>query len=160
MPIHVRADTALNPVIYYNSTNNNLYTGNSYYTYQWYLNGTAVPYATAYTYTPTAAGTVTVEVSDSLGCSQMSKVFTTSIKHLLKASDIRLYPNPATSVVNVDAPVPVSVTIFSLQGAEIMHQDNAKVLDITPLANGIYMIKVFDQDGNVIKNERLVKNNW
>jgi len=158
--VHVLSDTAINPVIYYNSTNNYLYTGNSYASYQWYFNGVAVPYATSYTYTPTGTGSVTVEVKDAAGCSQMSGVYGTSVKHLLKASDVRLYPNPATTVVNIDAPVPVNVSILNLQGAEVMHQDNAKLLDITTLANGIYMIKVYDQDNNLIKNERLVKNNW
>ncbi len=152
----VFADSTLNPVIY--QTGNMLCTG-SYPNIQWYMNGSPLLGETNQCYTPTQIGSYTVEVSDGLGCGQMSDVFTTTgVKTVSNPDDIRLYPNPATSVLHVNAPVKVNVSILNLQGQVVVHQDNANTIDISNLSNGVYMIQVYDAENILLKTERMVKN--
>jgi hypothetical protein len=82
-----------------------------------------------------------------------------SVSHVNTAKgEISLYPNPATSVLHIDAPVKVNVSILNLQGQLMLHQDDAKILDISNLSNGVYMIQVYDTDNVLLKTERMVKN--
>jgi hypothetical protein len=41
-----------------------------------------------------------------------------------------------------------------------VEQHDAKSVDISSLANGVYMIQVYDENHMLIKTEKLVKNNW
>ena len=79
---------------------------------------------------------------------------------IITGKDVNIYPNPASSVVHVDAPVKVNVSILSLEGKTVLEQDDAHIIDIGMIANGVYMIQVRDENNILLKTERLVKNNW
>jgi hypothetical protein len=65
--------SALNPVV----TSNGYYliTTQPYLTYQWYLNGVAIPGATSCTHHPLQLGDYSVMVNDSNGCPKMSALY-------------------------------------------------------------------------------------
>ncbi len=156
--VTLTADTPLSPTIY--KAGNNLNTGNSYASYQWYKNGNIIGGATTYTYnTSGAPGTYTVLVSDALGCYKMSPANTVVGISNVNSPDntVTIFPNPATSVVNVEAQVKVNVSVSTIEGKLMLHKDDCRSIDISQLANGVYFIQVFNADNTLLKSERFIK---
>ncbi|NBL64867.1 T9SS type A sorting domain-containing protein [Flavobacterium sp. NST-5] len=75
---------------------------------------------------------------------------------------ISLYPNPATTILNVEnhsGNKIASISIYSITGAlvkEVKNQDEIKFISVSELQNGIYFLKV--KAGNQISNSKFVKN--
>ena len=157
--IALTVDTPLNPTIYANG--NVLRTGSGYTSYRWYKNGTFIGGATSYSYnTGGAPGTYTVLVKDPAGCSKLSAPYNlVGLGNLSTNNNIKIYPNPASSFINVEADVVVNVVISTLEGKQMMSVENAKNINIQNLANGLYMIQVYDIDNNLLLTEKLIKNN-
>ena len=72
-------------------------------------------------------------------------------------TEVRIYPNPATSMVIIDAPVVVHVQVYSADGRLVMSEQGVRELDVNRLSAGMYMIAVYDEQNNLLKRERLVK---
>jgi uncharacterized protein YjdB len=148
-------------VISYNSTGNYLYTG-TFSTYQWFLNGTAVPGATSSILFSPESGAYTVVVADITGCTDTSDVYnypTTGVNTQVVVSSIKVYPNPATSVIYIDAPVKVSVSVIAPDGRLIIRNTATNSIDVSTLANGVYMLQVYDENNTLLKTERFSKLN-
>jgi hypothetical protein len=137
---------------------------NTYSQYQWFVNGSVIPGATGTTYTPSFPGDYKVQATNGQNCSNFSPLFHyangASVNNVNGGGDIVIYPNPASSVIHIEAQVKVNVDISSIEGKVVMHQDNATTMDINPLANGVYMIKVYSKEGILLKIDRLVKNGY
>jgi hypothetical protein len=97
-------------------------------------------------------------VTDANGCSDTSAAqpVTLSVGNIPSNEQIRLYPNPATSVLHIDAPVAVNIAIYGIDGRKVIDQQNATTVDISRLAAGTYQMKLTDKDGNAISTEKLV----
>ena len=148
-----------NPVIGFTAPNI-LYTG-SFFSYQWYKNGVAIPGATSSTYSEMGAGNYTVVVTDINGCSDTSAVHTigggtTGINNVAVAG-IKVYPNPATSILTVDAPVKVNVSLLGVDGKLLIQQNDAHTINISQLANGMYMIMIYDENNLLLSTSKFVK---
>ncbi len=147
-----------NPVISHGA-GNTLYTG-SFASYQWYRNGTMIPGATNSVYVITTTGNFTVVVTDGNGCSVTSAEFvvsgTTGIT-TVSVDDIRLFPNPATSVITIEAPVRVNVSIMAADGKVIIRSNDATNVDVSNLANGMYMIMIYSQQNELLKADKFIK---
>lgn len=74
-------------------------------------------------------------------------------------ANILLYPNPAHSILNIEAPNTVNVSITSLQGSLLLYKNNAKSIDISQLANGMYLVQVYGENNILLKTDKLVKMN-
>ena len=141
-----------------------LYTG-SFYAYQWYKNGVAISGANSSTLIETGNGNYTVVVTDINGCSDTSAVYiintggggSTGINNVSTSNNIRIYPNPATSTLTIDADVAINVTLLGIDGRMIMHQDNAHNLDISDLPNGMYMVMIYDENNVLLSTAKFVK---
>jgi hypothetical protein len=105
-------------------------------------------------------------VTDINGCSDTSAVYivnttggggSTSVNNVSVSSNIKIYPNPATSTLTIDADVAVNVTILGIDGRMIMHQDNAHTLDISDLPNGMYMVMIYDQNNVLLSTAKFAK---
>ena len=147
-----------NPVV--NITGGNvLYTG-SFTNYQWYLNDSAIAGATSSIYTEHAIGNYMVIVSDGNGCYDTSAVFPvleiTSVG-TLNVINIKLYPNPATSVIRIDAPVPVNVSVLTADGKLMIRQSGATAVNVRDLPSGMYMVMVYSQDNVLLKVDKFIK---
>jgi hypothetical protein len=70
---------------------------------------------------------------------------------------VSIFPNPATSRINIKASVPVNVKLFTPDGKLVMTQSDAHDLAVDNLASGVYMITVYDENNVLLKTERLVK---
>jgi hypothetical protein len=78
------------------------------------------------------------------------------------ADQFRLYPNPASNVLNIARPAtsdseqPLTVRVYDLRGAEIHGLTLAgEQLQVATLAKGIYLLTV--SDGNTTSHQRFVK---
>ncbi len=148
-------------VITYNTTGNYLYTG-SFSGYQWFMNGTAITGATSGLYTSPAPGDYTVVVTDVNGCTDTSDVYTvlpTGITTTAANMNITVYPNPASSVLHIDAPVKVSVTVLAIDGRVVIANQATNNINVTELANGVYMLMIYDEHKTLLKTDRFSKMN-
>lgn len=84
---------------------------------------------------------------------------TLGTKDVLKESKLSLYPNPATSFVNIknnDGEKIESITIGDLTGKTVKYVDkSATKIDIQDLAKGVYLVKIKTDKGHKI--EKIIK---
>lgn len=96
---------------------------------------------------------VLAEVNLAEGCGGKS----TSVKNTVNATTVSFYPNPASSSVNVVAKEAVNVTVTAIDGKVLIDQNNAQNINVSNLATGVYFIKAFDMNNNLLKTEKLIK---
>ena len=149
------------PIISYNSGGNYLYTS-AYSTYQWYKNGTPITGANSSILSSPTAGNYNVTVSDAHGCFVESAAYTVSggttiVNNTTSATDVKVYPNPATSTLRIDAPVSVNVTVMSPDGKLVIQQKEATNIDVSQLADGLYIIMIYDDTNALLKTEKFMK---
>ncbi|HXS37412.1 MAG TPA: choice-of-anchor Q domain-containing protein, partial [Flavipsychrobacter sp.] len=131
-----------------------------YVTYQWYKDGKPISGATDSSYRYTLSGDYSVFVTDSNGCGKMSDtedVNITGIKSLASQDVIMIYPNPVTSTFHIAAPVNVNIMISDMQGKSLLYKENETNIDISYFANGVYLLRITDTQGKLLKTEKLVK---
>ncbi len=78
--------------------------------------------------------------------------------NIVTASQISLYPNPANATLNINASEKVNVSILSVDGKVLIEQKDAKVINVSSLANGVYIVKVYNAENVLITNSRFTKN--
>ncbi len=151
------------PVITYNWVYGTLYATPGFATYQWYDSTTGlIPGATSSTIAATENSYYYVVVTDAFGCRGVSgpiyyNVSMVGINNTPNAQGIGFYPNPASSAIYFESQSYIRVIIASLDGRAQMEQSNPKEMDISHLANGIYLISVYDEKGERILVKKLVK---
>lgn len=165
LPVSVTENPLPNPRITFDGMV--FHTGTFYRTYQWYKNGIAIVGGTTSSTPATGDGSYKVGVTDSNGCQSISDIYVLtgwSALHNVGVSAvannlgvITIFPNPAQDMVNIESPEEVRAIVSSIDGKELMRKDNAKTLDISSLANGIYIIKLYDVNGQMVKTEKLLK---
>lgn len=72
--------------------------------------------------------------------------------------NVKLYPNPTSGQLSIEAEGMTSVSVYNLMGQCIMQmavESDSFALDINPLQNGVYMIKVETREGTAM--QRVVK---
>lgn len=153
--INVTVNPAPVPTI--SANGNVLSVTGSYTTYQWNLGGQAINGATNSTYTSTEDGQYTVTVTNATGCSGTSAILPLGIANINAGTAIAIYPNPATSIVNISAPQDTRVSVSSVDGRELMQQANVKTIDLSGYADGVYIIKLSDRNGNTLTIQKLIK---
>lgn len=145
------------PAVSYSGTT--LSTG-IYSQYQWFLNTVAIPGATNQTYHPTSAGSYRVRVKDAAGCTAFSPAYavnTASAVGNITAANIKLYPNPVNNMLHIEAPVQVKALISSAEGKTLCSNENAETIDLSAFTPGLYIITIYDGEGNRITTQKVVK---
>ncbi|MES2703372.1 MAG: T9SS type A sorting domain-containing protein [Bacteroidota bacterium] len=148
------------PTVTHNTSAGTLTTGTGYATYQWYdsTNG-IIPGANTATLTLPAYGSYFyVIVTDGSGCTGRAgmRIHVVGIDNVA-ASQVQVYPNPASDIVHISAPVTIRATVTGMDGRILLAKDNAATLDISSLANGMYILAVYNGQGEMIKVTKLVK---
>ena len=69
---------------------------------------------------------------------------------------LKIYPNPTNGLLYVSSSILVDVTILTMDGKVIQLVENAEMIDLTDVANGIYLASISDKDGEFLKMERIV----
>ncbi len=142
-----------------------LRTDSSYASYQWYYNSRILPFANEFHYTPVQPGGFSVEATDTNGCVNISASIYIDPAQLdqytIPAEAIRIYPNPTASVLIVESPVPVQITIGSIDGKAVLQTTpghaGRTIIDVTDLAAGLYHIRITGSDGLLLRMEKLIK---
>jgi hypothetical protein len=133
----------------------------SYVSYQWMDEGGDIQGATNATYTVTANGKYYVRVTDANGCEITSREYSVTNVAVDEvagwARQIRVHPNPAKDMVYITSPEPVNLRLSSLDGRMLRQVDGAAMLDISSLAGGVYLLRITDTDGRLLRTERLLK---
>ncbi len=140
----------------------NILSTGSFATYQWYLNGVAIPGEDSGSIRAFVGGSYTVRVADSSGCADTANAYifnggTGAGVGAISLSDISVYPNPASTFIKVDAPLKVNVRILSVDGKVVVTQNDAVNINIGELANGMYMIMIYDQENLLLKTVKFAK---
>ncbi len=146
------------PVI--TKTNFTLTTG-TYQSYQWYYTSQPINGANGQSFTFTQDGFYNVAVTDVNGCRGLSQTIyasnTTGIATVPGGADIKVYPNPAHDIVNIESPRAVNVMVRDLAGRNVIVENDAKHINIEGIANGTYMLYITNTEGQLMKVEKLQK---
>ncbi len=131
-------------------------------TYQWYKDGTLIPGATGATYnTAGQTGSYTVRATDGSGCSNTSAAFNYNPTAINDpdgiAGRIKVYPSPAKEVIYITAPVKVNIVLLAADGTVLLRKNNATAIDISHLAEGLYILQLRDKEDHFIKAEKVIK---
>ena len=112
--------------------------------------------------TAPAGSIYTVVVGDVNGCSDSSGIFVVpgtpaSVNNVISAASIRIYPNPVSSILYIDAPGKTFVSVISADGKVLIDRDEAISLNVSGLADGVYLIMVYDTNNILVKTDKFVK---
>lgn len=162
---------APNASIAYNSAGGFLYTG-SFAGYQWLHNGAVVTGANSSIYSGPVPGLYSVVVNDVNGCTDTSASYliaagggagggggSTGVGATSVADAITVYPVPASTSLYISAPVAVNVKVNSPDGKLVMEQKSATNINVENLANGVYLISIFDTNNNLLSVQKFSKVN-
>ena len=61
-----------------------------------------------------------------------------------------IYPNPMNDILYIESENIASVTIFNAIGQQVLFVENRNEIDVTELNNGLYFVRLADNNGNVL----------
>ncbi len=148
-------DPAIQPV------EDTLYTQRAYASYHWVLDGDTISGATGASHIVLENGFYSVIVEDENGCRDTSDTYevnNVSVQDIHNAQGkVRIYPNPAHTIVYVSASVPVNLLLSGIDGKQLLRREAADQIDISELPAGVYTLSVITADGRLLQVEKLVK---
>jgi bacillolysin len=125
------------------------------YTYQWYKDGILINGATNQTYKPTQDGSYTVKITNTNSCSATSDSYpyiVNGIGTTVLDAAVRIYPNPASEAIYIEAPLNgnnvININVYSVIGKLIYQETYTNNGQPHPInvsgiaADGIYFIKL------------------
>lgn len=131
-------------------------------TYKWKKGSNFISGATQSSYTATQKGSYKVEVTDANGCSKFSEITEVIVpcktsERNISVSSASIFPNPATDQIRISFSTDrdFTVEVFKLTGESILVFQNETILDISDLAAGVYLVKIYTMDET--HNQKLVK---
>jgi hypothetical protein len=130
-----------------------LCTGN-FATYQWFVDSISVLRATTACYAAKQNGSYTVLVTNYNGCPAYSAPYQMND---VGKEYVLVSPNPAVNEIHINTSLVVDVTLSTMEGKILLRQEKTKLVDISSLPNGPYMLRVFSQDGDMVRAERIIK---
>lgn len=86
-----------------------------------------------------------------------------SIEDKYEESNVILFPNPVTNIVNIETEKSISrLIVTNMFGQEIFQQNdfnnvNSRFINIKKLPKGIYLISIFDEKNNIIDTKKIIK---
>jgi hypothetical protein len=81
---------------------------------------------------------------------------TTGINERAKDVEVQVYPNPASGRLNIEVSKDSKVQIMDISGKRIgdsrnVNANQKEVIDVTNLAPGVYMVKVYNEKSVIVK---------
>lgn len=147
------------PIPSVNRIGDTLSTSPSYTSYQWYRGTTAIPGATTYSYVLTRDGGYSVKVTDVNNCNGTSIVLPVNSLSIpgVNGSAINIYPNPSSNIVYIQGAGKINVAMHSVDGRLVLDKKDTDRIDVSSLANGVYMLYLTDAQGKLITVQKLVR---
>ncbi len=133
----------------------------TYTTYQWLKDSSPIQGATDSVYSITENGNYQVIVTNEYGCSDTSEVYRVTNYNGIKSMDAiarqtSVYPNPVADVVYIQSPVPVRISLSTIDGRHILQTEDTTIV-VKELPTGIYLLQLKSRDGEMIKVEKVIK---
>lgn len=149
------------PALSVTATANVLTATTGFAAYQWYKDGVLINGATANIYTATASGIYKVHADFGGGCSdtasQAVTIATGIPQYNANGNTVAIYPNPATTVVTIDYPELVNVSVRSVDGKEVLAVKETHQINVSQLAEGLYMLVITDKQQQRLAMQKLIK---
>ena len=156
-------NTAMTPII---SETLGLLITNNATSFQWYLNGTAIPGATEQSFTPLETGDYTVETVDENGCTGISLIESIVISgiHDTESGIVQILPNPFTDKLELRLTTDASTAawrIYDVTGKNVAQAQNVTTngslfVDTQDWVAGMYFLEVI-LNGDAVVVEKVVK---
>lgn len=148
------------PVIQRNA--NILSVTQPYSSYQWNMNGLPIVGANGSTHIITVNGNYTVSIVADNDCSATSDVFVVDnvSNQIIEGRNYSIFPNPATGSLTIEVPKNCQVSVYDITGMEWIKQSlntGVHTVDIGLLGNGMYLIKLYNEEGSIIGTEKFLK---
>ncbi|GAA4459744.1 hypothetical protein GCM10023093_01290 [Nemorincola caseinilytica] len=132
-----------------------------YASYQWYDSTVgAIPGATTNTLIlPNVKESYYLRATDFKGCANNSEWFRfpLGMRETDMAAQCKIFPNPATAIVHIDAPIRVKAVISTIEGKAVSVTPDAREVNVSNLPPGFYLIGLYDDSGQLIVMQRLTK---
>lgn len=157
--VAIAIKTLPTPIIGFESSR--LFTLAGPYTYQWFKNGELIATTLANETRIQGAGRYTVVITDEQGCTAISEEFSFPSKG--NSAKVRVFPNPASEVVNVELKKVEGLQNVALRTSNGMliqstlAEGGMVTFDVSALAKGIYLIYITDSNGVTTVERLLVK---
>lgn len=98
-------------------------------------------------YPPVIAQTYTV---------YMNVKSSTTVEGTVVELPVSVYPNPAGRQLSIHSKLPVTSTLTDYTGKLVL-QSNKQELDLTGMANGVYLLHVYNESGLLLKKQLITK---
>lgn len=122
--------------------------------YQWFLNSAPINGATQSTLTAPGDGSYAVMITDADGCSYLSDtvVVTGSGVKEMQEEIVSVFPNPASTHINILSPSPIkTIAIVNGLGETVMLTSGVDgSLDTRTLANGVYLVTIQLENNTIV----------
>lgn len=131
-----------------------------YATYQWMLDGNVINGATSSKYVVTENGEYQVIVFDEWGCvdtSNIYEVLNVSVKSLAESSGIFISPNPTSETVTIHTDESIQYSLYQFDGRVLIQNRQSNTVDMRGFSDGVYLLKVSNQHGDVLYSDRISK---
>lgn len=120
------------------------------FAYQWFFNDEPIPGATGPFFVPEESGIYSLQIMDENGCQALSEPLEVEVVSGVKqvrATNLKVYPNPASGFVVVEkmGSSPEPYTLYHSSGIKMkegMLNDRESILAINELTPGCYFIKM------------------
>jgi hypothetical protein len=122
------------------------------------MNGTAIAGATQSSYTLTQNGAYSVSVTDTSLCTGSSATLNIGTSGITTVSNngIKVFPNPTKSLLFIESVSNINIDVKDITGRTLI-TETSKVVDMSNLVPGMYIIYIKDAEGNVMQIEKVVK---
>ena len=96
------------------------------------------------------------------GFQQPAKIVVTAINNLTTQSILSVYPNPFTSSIYIkrDGDKQLQIQLMDVSGKIVLNKalsTSENQLDLTTLASGLYLLKVYDTENQFIQSLKIEK---
>ncbi len=138
-----------------------LYTGAFYTSYQWYKDNVPVAGATTYRTAHTGPGNYKVRVVDTNGCQSTSDRYAviggaTAVGTEV-VSALQVYPNPTSGILHVSGGKGLQYHITTADGRTVVRGEMSLFIDISHLPTSLYLLYLYDNDGNLLQVHKITK---
>ncbi|MES2478131.1 MAG: T9SS type A sorting domain-containing protein [Bacteroidota bacterium] len=138
-----------------------LSTSTPYFGYIWVRNGVDTVSKTS-TVSLSKNGVYKVYVQDANGCPGESGPFDVNdaalgINQSIAGEMLRIYPNPTNDKVFVESPIKIRVAVKDATGRMVIAQQQVSEIDMSKLADGIYILEVSDDNNMLISQQKITK---
>lgn len=83
-------------------------------------------------------------------------VVTTKVDEL-SSINIQLYPNPTQDRISIQSTDPVDNELMGIDGKILIKRNAEKVVDLSTLPSGLYLMNLYTKEGVKIRSERIIK---